>query len=288
MVRGASSNRGEPAPGSREPAPSCGEPAPWCGEPAPGSGEPAPSCGEPAPRCREPAPTMGSQPRQRGGPSTCWPYSWVLPRQGARACVAPRTPRPLLPPITEAVGASEGPRTTNHLRQAERPANLQGAFGGSRASGGRARSGSGQPGAGALWKSWVKRAGRTCPVTPLSPPGWPRQFSNPSQTPGTRLPSLTQPSSWKCQKTRDAGVCHGAWLRALSEVGFPVCPGAQRAGLCWPPLPHPLPGRWLESRDAAVRAAAGSCQPWERPQENCLEAARKWGVIVTAQVTVTA
>lgn len=26
--------------------------------------------------------------------------------------------------------------------------------------------------------------------------------------------SLTQPSSWKYQKTRETGVCHSSWLRA--------------------------------------------------------------------------
>lgn len=70
-----------------------------------------------------------------------------------------------------------------------------------------------------------------------------------SRHPGLWLPSPTQPSSWKCQKTWDAGVCHGSWLRGPSEVCFPVCPRAQRAGLCWPQLLCPLPFAWPLARE---------------------------------------
>lgn len=218
----------------------------------------------------------GSHPRQWGGLALCWPSSWVLPAQGARVCSAPRTPHRLLPPVAKAVGVSEGPHTTNYLRKAESPVNRGGGVGvcirGEQGAGGRAQVPSKKPG----------RTSRTCPVAPHR--AGPGSSAALARHPGLRLPPRPSPAPGNAGGPVGTGSAaapgSGAPLRSGSPQRSVPGSAAAPAALCLP---------------AGMRAGPrqrgqppGSAGPGRDLGENRLEAARKWGVIVTAQVTVTA
>lgn len=89
---------------------------------------------------------------------------------------------------------------------------------------------------------------RTCPVSALSPPGWPRRFSSPGQTPSAPALVLTRPSSWECWRSRRLEP-------AMARSHGSRCP---------------VPGCWLQSQDVAVqelRAALG--ETWGTSLSSC-------------------
>lgn len=296
---------GEPARGYREPAPCPGEPAlgtgiqpQRCGEPAwavgiqPWARESSPKVWEASPGRGAAARAVGSQPwgqgcspkvwgaspPQLGAPVVAVPGAGPPPRQGAQCLCSPRTPA-LFSHTSQWWWVFGGSCTTNILGRWTALQLCRELFEGEQ----REQRIHLVLGAGSEGRCPLRQQGqtsRTCLVTPLSPCSWSRQFSNPPQCSS----SFSSPAPGNARRATSWG------LPQLLAPGpsEPWSPRVQHAGLCWPQLLLPFPCLLAWEWGTAVWAAAGNFQPWKGPREDCLETAGEWGLLVTAQMTVTA